>query len=169
LPRHKVDGYMGRVWNHALRPSGAAEHDPLSTGSPDRRLVEFFARYLERDAEPKGPSTLAFGTLGSGVWQSVTRWPPAGTGTQRWYLGPLAGLTRLLTFTSGPLPADVHILGFPVVTMRLATSGTDGAAYVYLEDVDPDGHVGYLTEGYGTTMTGQRALRASQLGTEPIR
>jgi predicted acyl esterase len=160
---------MGRVWNHALRPSGAAEHDPLGTGSPDRRLVEFFARYLERDAEPKGPSTLAFGTLGSGVWQSVTRWPPAGTGTQRWYLGPLAGLTRLLTFTSGPLPADVHILGFPVVTMRLATSGTDGAVYVYLEDVDPDGHVGYLTEGYGTTMIGQRALRASQLGTEPIR
>jgi hypothetical protein len=33
----------------------------------------------------------------------------------------------LLTFTSGPLPADVHVLGFPVVAMRLATSGTDGA------------------------------------------
>ena len=53
----------------------------------------------------------------------------------------------LLTFTSGPLPADVHVLGFPVVTMRLATSGTDGAVYVYLEDVDPGGDVSYLTEG----------------------
>ena len=53
----------------------------------------------------------------------------------------------LLTFTSGPLPSDVHVLGFPVVTMRLATSGTDGAVYVYLEDVNPDGDVGYLTEG----------------------
>jgi predicted acyl esterase len=31
--------------------------------------------------------------------------------------------------------------------MRLATSGTDGAVYVYLEDVDPDGDVSYLTEG----------------------
>jgi uncharacterized protein len=45
------------------------------------------------------------------------------------------------------LPADVHVLGFPVVTMRLTTSGTDGAVYVYLEEVDPDGHVSYLTEG----------------------
>ena len=112
-------------------------------------------------------------------------------GVQRWYLGPVAGLTReaglaqtvrhrvdvaastgatnrwlaidlgraaaypdrkhaddtLLTFTSGPLPADVHVLGFPVVTVRLATSGTDGAVYVYLEDVDPGGDVAYLTEG----------------------
>jgi putative CocE/NonD family hydrolase len=53
----------------------------------------------------------------------------------------------LLTFTSGPLPASIHVLGFPVVTIRLATSGTDGAVYVYLEDVDPDGEVSYLTEG----------------------
>jgi putative CocE/NonD family hydrolase len=53
----------------------------------------------------------------------------------------------LLTFTSGPLPADLHVLGFPVVTMCLATNGTDGAVYVYLEDVDPDGDVSYLTEG----------------------
>ena len=53
----------------------------------------------------------------------------------------------LLTFTSGSLPADVHVLGFPIVTMRLATSGPDGAVYVYVEDVDPDGDVSYLTEG----------------------
>jgi hypothetical protein len=184
-------GHGGGSFADTLRPSGAAEPDRLSTGSQDRRLVEFFARYLERAAEPRRPSTLTFGTLGSGAWQAVTRWPPADTRTQRWYLGPMAGLTReagpagsvthrvdftastgatnrwlaidlgrapaypdrrhaddsLLTFTSGPLPADVHVLGFPVVTMRLATSGADGAVYVYLEDVDPDGHVSYLTEG----------------------
>jgi uncharacterized protein len=53
----------------------------------------------------------------------------------------------LLTFTSEPLPAAVHVLGFPVVTVRLATSGTDGAVYVYLEVVDSGGDVSYLTEG----------------------
>ena len=53
----------------------------------------------------------------------------------------------LLTFTSGPLPAATHVLGFPVVTLRLATSATGGAVYVYLEDVDPGGDVSYLTEG----------------------
>jgi hypothetical protein len=38
-------------------------------------------------------------------------------------------------------------VGFPVVTIRLLTSGTEGAVYVYLEDVDPDGAASYLTEG----------------------
>jgi len=184
-------GHGGGSFADTLRPSGAMQHDPLSTGSQDRRLVEFFARYLERDDEPGRPSTLAFGTLGTDEWRAVTSWPPAGAGTRRWYLGQPAALAReagpagsvthrvdvtastgatnrwlaldlgrapaypgrghadgsLLTFTSEPLPADVHILGFPVVTLRLATSGTDGAVYVYLEEVDPDGHVNYLTEG----------------------
>lgn len=53
----------------------------------------------------------------------------------------------LLTFTSDPLPADLHIAGLPVVSLRLATSGSDGVAYVYLEDVTPDGEVFYVTEG----------------------
>jgi hypothetical protein len=183
-------GHGGGSFADTLRPFGAVDHDPLSPESQDRRLVEFFARYLERDSKPGGPSTLTFGTLGTGTWQAVTSWPPAGTGTQRWYLG-IARLTReagpartvthrvdvtastgatnrwlaidlgrapaypgrrhsddsLLTFTSEPLAADVHVLGFPVVTLRLATSGTDGAVYVYLEDVDPGGDVSYLTEG----------------------
>ena len=184
-------GHDGSSFADTLRPSGTAAHDPLSPASQDRRLVAFFARYLERPGQPGGPSTLTFGTLGTAGWETVSSWPPAGTGTQRWYLGPMAGLTRkagpagtvtyradvtastgatnrwlaidlgrapgypdrqqaddsLLTFTSGPLPADLHVLGFPVVTLRLATSGTDGAVYVYLEHVDPGGDVSYLTEG----------------------
>jgi putative CocE/NonD family hydrolase len=183
-------GHGGGSFADTLRPSGTAEHDPLSPGSQDRRLVEFFARYLERNGQPGGPSTLTFGTLGTGAWETVTSWPPAGTGTQRWYLG-MTRLTReagpaetvthrvdattstgatnrwlaidlgrapaypdrkhaddsLLTFTTEPLPADIHVLGFPVVTLRLATPGTDGAVYVYLEDLGPGGDVNYLTEG----------------------
>jgi putative CocE/NonD family hydrolase len=53
----------------------------------------------------------------------------------------------LLAFTSAPLPTDLHILGFPVVVLRLATTASDGAVYVYLEEVAPDGEVAYLTEG----------------------
>jgi putative CocE/NonD family hydrolase len=187
-------GHGGGSFADTLRPFGTVDHDPLSPESQDRRLVEFFARYLERNGKPGGPSTLTFGTLGTGAWQAVASWPPAGTGMQRWYLGPVdqgsglapeagpagtvthrvddtasSGATNrwlaidldrapaypdrrpadysLLTFTSEPLPADIHVLGFPVVTMRLATSGTDGAVYVYLEDVDPGGDVSYLTEG----------------------
>jgi uncharacterized protein len=53
----------------------------------------------------------------------------------------------LLTFTSGPLPADLHVVGFPVVSLLLATSGSDGAIYAYLEEVAPGGEVTYVTEG----------------------
>ena len=201
-------GHGGGSFADTLRPSGTAEHDPLSTASQDRRLVEFFAGYLERDGGPAGRSIITFGTLGTGGWDTVTRWPPGGGGTQRWHLGPMAGLTReagpaatvthrvdvtastgaanrwlaidlgrapaypgrrqaddsLLTFTSGPLPADVHVLGFPVVTMRLATSGTDGAVYVYLETADPGGDVSYLTEGCLRFLHGAAAGPA-----EPVR
>jgi predicted acyl esterase len=40
----------------------------------------------------------------AGWWQAVTRWPPAGTGTQRWYLGPMARLTR----EAGPAGSVTH-------------------------------------------------------------
>jgi putative CocE/NonD family hydrolase len=53
----------------------------------------------------------------------------------------------LLTFTSEPLPADLHVVGFPVVCLHLSTSGSDGAVFVYLEDVAPNGTVTYVSEG----------------------
>jgi hypothetical protein len=84
--------------------------------------------------------------------------PTASTGpTNRWLAVDLGRGTAypdrrnadeaLLTFTSDPLPADLHIAGFPVISLRLATTGSDGAIYAYLEDVAPDGTVTYLTEG----------------------
>jgi predicted acyl esterase len=47
----------------------------------------------------------------------------------------------------GTLAGDLHVAGFPVISLRLATSGSDGAIYAYLQDVAPDGTVTYLTEG----------------------
>jgi putative CocE/NonD family hydrolase len=97
-------GHGGGSFADTLRPSGAAERDPLSLKSQDRRLVEFFARYLEPDGKPGGPSTLTFGTLGTVTWQAVTSWPPAGSGTQRWYLGSMGRLTR----EAGPAGTVTH-------------------------------------------------------------
>jgi putative CocE/NonD family hydrolase len=54
---------------------------------------------------------------------------------------------RLLTYTSAPLTDDVEITGHPVVTLYVASTATDGAFYVYLEDVDENGRVTYVTEG----------------------
>jgi putative CocE/NonD family hydrolase len=54
---------------------------------------------------------------------------------------------RLITYTSLPLGADAEFTGHPVATLYVSSTHTDGAVFVYLEDVDPDGTVRYLTEG----------------------
>lgn len=54
---------------------------------------------------------------------------------------------KLLTYTSAPLAADVEITGHPVVSLFLNSTHTDGAFFVYLEEIDENGKVTYLTEG----------------------
>jgi hypothetical protein len=41
----------------------------------------------------------------------------------------------------------VEITGHPVVTLYVTSTAKDGAFYVYLEDVDENGKVTYVTEG----------------------
>ena len=53
----------------------------------------------------------------------------------------------LLTYTSAPLDSDLEITGHPVVTLYVTSTATDGAFFVYLEDVAPTGEVIYVTEG----------------------
>jgi hypothetical protein len=54
---------------------------------------------------------------------------------------------RLLTYTSAPLTADLEITGNAIITLYVKSTADDGAFFVYLEDVAPDGTVYYLTEG----------------------
>lgn len=54
---------------------------------------------------------------------------------------------KLLTYTSDVLKNDVEITGNPVVTLYASSNANDGAFYVYLEDVDENGKVIYITEG----------------------
>jgi putative CocE/NonD family hydrolase len=54
---------------------------------------------------------------------------------------------RLLTYTSAPLTQDMEVTGYPVVTLYAASTEEDNAFFVYLEDVDEQGVVRYITEG----------------------
>jgi hypothetical protein len=54
---------------------------------------------------------------------------------------------KLLTYTSLPLTADTEITGYPIITLYLTSTATDGAFFVYLEDIDETGRVTYITEG----------------------
>jgi putative CocE/NonD family hydrolase len=54
---------------------------------------------------------------------------------------------KLLTYTSAPFEADTEITGHPIIDLFLTSTATDGAFFVYLEDIDEKGIVTYLTEG----------------------
>ena len=54
---------------------------------------------------------------------------------------------KLLTYTSSSLEQDVEITGNPVITLYLSSTHEDGAIYVYLEAVDEEENVIYLTDG----------------------
>ena len=54
---------------------------------------------------------------------------------------------KLLTYTSAPLEADIEITGHPVVSLFVNSTHTDGAFFVYLEVIDENGKVTYITEG----------------------
>ena len=54
---------------------------------------------------------------------------------------------KLLTYTTEPLEEDLEITGYPVVLLHMRSTHEDGAVFVYLEDVAPDGSVRYIGEG----------------------
>jgi len=54
---------------------------------------------------------------------------------------------RMLIYTSRPLPFDVEITGYPVISLMAASTHADGAFLAYLEDVSEDGRSVYVTEG----------------------
>ncbi|MCA9773823.1 MAG: CocE/NonD family hydrolase, partial [Myxococcales bacterium] len=54
---------------------------------------------------------------------------------------------RLLTYTTAPLAEDTEVTGHPIVRLFVRSTARDGAFIAYLEDVDPDGAVHYVTEG----------------------
>lgn len=63
----------------------------------------------------------------------------------------------LLVYDGPPLEDDLEVTGHPAITLWLTATTADAAILVYLEEVFPDGHVGYVTEG--VLRAKHRALR----------
>jgi len=55
--------------------------------------------------------------------------------------------SKMLTYTSEPMEADLQITGTPLITVEISSTHTDGAVLIYLEDVDENGVSRYITEG----------------------
>ncbi len=73
---------------------------------------------------------------------------------------------RMLTYTTPPLAADMHIVGSPTIDFMVSSTHTDGAVLVYLEDVDPAGRSRYVTEG-GLRLIHRKLSRDTLFGSTP--
>ncbi|MFX1574179.1 MAG: CocE/NonD family hydrolase [Promethearchaeota archaeon] len=54
---------------------------------------------------------------------------------------------KLLCYNSIPFQEDVEITGQVIVCLYLSSSHEDGAIFIYLEDIDENGNVIYITDG----------------------
>jgi hypothetical protein len=73
---------------------------------------------------------------------------------------------RMLTYTTAPLDADMHVAGSPTIDFMVSSTHTDGAVIVYLEDVDPTGQSRYITEG-GLRLIHRKLSRDTLFGITP--
>lgn len=80
---------------------------------------------------------------------SLDRWNTNLTGEPVVYPDRAAVDRMLLTYTSAPLRHATTVTGLGRVSVNVTSlrGGRHGALYAYLEDVRPNGHVTYITEG----------------------
>ena len=76
---------------------------------------------------------------------AVSRW--TAVNWERDYPDMSANDAKGLTYTTAPLASDLPVIGHPVAHLWLATTAPDLDVFVYLEEVDPQGHSTYITEG----------------------
>ena len=54
---------------------------------------------------------------------------------------------KLMSYTSQPLKQDLEVTGHPILTLFLSSTTDEATVFAYLEDIDPKGHIAYVTEG----------------------
>jgi putative CocE/NonD family hydrolase len=107
--------------------------------------------------------------------------PLAGTGERSRWLGLLnpfiradypdrrARGARLLVYTSPPLQGHLEVTGHPVVVLRVTSSAPDATLFAYLEEVEADGSVHYVTEGQLRALHRGGLVEAERPGAAPRR
>jgi uncharacterized protein len=132
---------------------------------PDPFPTEVPGRWRAATAYPHPATTVEAWAFGAGVLgdraepgvDGFRHVPTAGTrGSLAWGTGsPPNGLARDLrkdedagpTYTSAPLPDDLHVLGVPEVVVHLEVDAPVATLSVRLADVGPDGAVTWVSAG----------------------
>ncbi len=130
-------------------------------GSETQRWYFAEANGLAREAPTTDAGSDAYEVDVEASTGPTNRWQTQDGVTKVAYPDRAQADQRLLTYDSAPLSEDVEVTGYPVVTLHVTSTATDGAFFVYLEDVDEHGHVRYLTEGL------LRALHRRETDREP--
>lgn len=118
-----VQGFHDEMWYFGKNGS-LTRKEPLDLAGSDKYKIDFTAS--------TGESNRWFTNIGGG---------------RIVYSNRAEEDQKLLCYTSEVLDQDIEITGTPVVTLNVSSTSEDGAFYVYLEDVAPDGTVTYITEG----------------------
>ena len=144
------------------------------TGLPAEKPVHYFTMIEEawKAAEQWPPAEAAPQTWYLAEGTALAGEPPAAAGADRYrtdqgigtgrntryeriagqpveeYYGDWHGRDRrMATWTSPPLDRATEVTGHPVARIWLASEAEDAGIILYLEDVGPDGHTRYVTEG----------------------
>jgi putative CocE/NonD family hydrolase len=130
---------------------GAAAWRAADRGPPPARPLRFYlaaGRTLQAAAPAETTAEDAYAVDFGAATGPASRWGALrGRPIRDPYPDRAERDARLLHYTSPPLAAPLEVTGHPWVTLHVASSARDGAFLAYLEDVDPQGRVAYVTEG----------------------
>ncbi|MFI5317784.1 MAG: CocE/NonD family hydrolase [Myxococcota bacterium] len=148
-PVHYFTTGEGR-WKSAVRwpPPATATAYYLAPNSGLAR--ESPARADERDEYTPDPES------GTGT---SSRWHALAVPTWTEYGDRAAADRHNLVYDSAPLERALEVTGHPVLHLWLRADRPELAVFAYLEDVDPGGRVGYVSEGQFRAI--HRALRSA--------
>ncbi|HZR48526.1 MAG TPA: CocE/NonD family hydrolase [Streptosporangiaceae bacterium] len=126
-------------------------HTTTSFPVPGTRMqtLYFGPGQVLASSRPAAPSSNALTLDPAAGTGQMSRWHTNLTGAAVSYPDRGAADRLLLSYTSAALPAPTTVTGLGRITLNVTgLRGTaDGALYAYLEDVQPDGRVVYVTEG----------------------
>jgi hypothetical protein len=162
-------GYLSGFGYELTVPASPPQYQQLATWLDRHHFTAGLGGYWESSSVTveTGGRVLVRPVLGSPVrpylWMADTAWYDPARGAAASFViaqAPSRKYLAALAADFGPPAARYQVAGFTI----LAWPGKN-----LLHDLGLGAGAGYAGQAYGTTITGQHAFRASQLGTEPIK
>jgi putative CocE/NonD family hydrolase len=125
-------------WKHA------AAWPPPSIATP---LYLAAGGALAREAPTQAEASDSYAPDPESTSGTSSRWHALAVPTWTEYGDRTAADRHSLVYESAPLERDLEVTGHPLLHLALRADGPDAAVFAYLEDVAPDGRIGYVTEG----------------------